>query len=183
MDIFKISSSSPLWKEQLQALRKLRDLNFEHWLHNNLFSVTWWLMLILFVTLWVIWWKGVDRNRMREIVTYGLMISLAATVIDVIGVNYVLWEYPIKLLPIGTPLIITDYCLLPVVYMLMYQRYEDWKSFIVSNIVLAIFLAFVAEPIAVWLDIFQLNNWKHYYDIPMYFILALSLRWISCRIK
>lgn len=175
-------SNSPLWKEQVQILTKLRDVITEHWLKYNVFSVVWWLMIILIVLLWVLWWKKVDRNRLHELVTYGLMVSLIAIVIDVIGVNLVLWGYPNRLTPFGSPLIVTDFCIFPVSYMLLYQRYSYWRDFLIATVILAFFIAFVAENVAVALDIYKLINWKHLYDFPLYILLAISLKWIMSKL-
>ena len=177
-----LRSDSSLWKEQIQTLVKLRDVNFRHWSENNLFSLVWWLMLILLISLWFIWWKRVDKTRLHEIVTYGLMVSLIAIIIDVIGTHFVLWGYPNMLEPLVSALTVSNFALLPVTYMLIYQYFSDWKSFTIASVILSFLLAFVAEPIAILLDIYQMNNWKHSYDFPLYILLAVLLKWTMNKI-
>ncbi|MBC7765274.1 MAG: hypothetical protein H7Y41_02230 [Hyphomonadaceae bacterium] len=170
-------SDNPLWIEQINIRHDLSEINLKFWLENNLFSLVWWLMLILFILLWVIWWKRVDKTRLHEIVTYGVMVSLIATYINIIGSDYVLWVFPNSLVPLISPLLIVDFCIFPVMYMLLYQFFTNWKPFAIATVVLSTFLTFIAEPIAVMLNIYQLVQWKHIYDFPLYILLAFSVKW------
>jgi hypothetical protein len=175
-------SDSPLWKEILQTRIKLRDIYLKYWLEYNVFSLSWWLMLILVISLWFIWWKRVDKARLHEIITYGAIVSLIATIIDIVGCEYVLWGYTADLVPLISPLLVTDYCFLPITYMLLYQYFTDWRSFITATTIVSALLAFIAESIAVLLDIYQLNNWKHLYSFPMYILLAIFFKWLLNKI-
>lgn len=86
------------------------------------------------------------------------------------------------LVPAAPPLVIVDLGVIPVVYMLIYQYFPDWKKFTIAISVNALLMAFIGEPIAVVLDIYQLNNWKYIYSFPLYIAMALILKWILIKI-
>ena len=175
-------SNSEQWNEIIRIRNELHHKYLAYWLNSNLNSLVWWLMLFLFISLWFIWWRRVNKTKLFEIVTYGVMVALIASVIDIIGCETVLWGYPNDLVPLISPLTVTDFCLIPISYMLIYQYFVNWKPFIIASIILSALYVFVAEPIAVYLDIFQLHNWKHIYDFPMYIVLAISLKWVMNKI-
>ena len=156
-------SDSQQWKEILQIRSELHHKYSAYWLNKNLFSLAWWLMVILFISLWFIWWKRVDKTKLNEIVTFGFMVALISnSCIDIIGCENVLWGYPIDLDPLISPLTVTDFCLIPITYMLLYQYFVNWKSFIIASVIISALYVFVAEPIAIQLNIFQLHNWKQH---------------------
>lgn len=178
----KTMSENPLWKEQVQARIALKTINLKHWLELNLFSPVWWLMLIIFIATWFIWWKLVNKTKLLEIVTYGLLVAFLFTILDFIGAEYVLWGYPNMILPLMPSLFVADLGSFPVIYMLIYQYFPDWIKFTIAITIASSFLAFIAEPIAVSLDIYQMNNWQHLYSFPIYIALALILKWILKKI-
>ncbi|HBY19468.1 MAG TPA: hypothetical protein DEG71_00335, partial [Clostridiales bacterium] len=175
-------SEHPLWKEIVQKRIELRDLNYQWFIGYNLFSLVWWLELILFIAVWFIWWKLVDKSRLVEIVAYGLMVSILATIIDLAGANFVLWGYPIMPVPLMPPLFIVNVGLLPVVYMLVYQYFSSFQSFTKAVLIMAVIFAYAAEPLAVWLGIYELTNWRYSYSFPIYIALALFLKWVMTKI-
>lgn len=174
--LIKNLSDSPLWKEQIKIRIKLRDINLQHWLNNNVFSPVWWLMLILFIVLWFIWWKLVNKSKLLEIIAYGLFIMLISLIIDIVGTNNVLWNYPNKLIPLVPSLLFADLCAMPTIYMLIYQYFTTWKSFIAASIISGFLNAFICEPIAISLQIYEMNSWKHIYSFPLYIIIGLLFK-------
>lgn len=121
-------------------------------------------MLISFIAIWFVWWKLVNKTRLFEIVTYGIMISFLAAIVDIIGVELVLWGYPNNLIPLVPALVFVDLGALPVIFMLVYQHFNSWKIFAIAILITSFFLAFVFEPITAWLDIYQINTWKYVYS-------------------
>lgn len=181
--LFHQMSELPGWQQILRQRVALKNTNYKFWLNYNLFSFVWWLMLIFFILVWVIWWKLVDKTRLAEIVLYGLMIGLAATLMDVVGVAFILWGYPNMFSPLVPPVFsITVYGLLPIAFMLTYQYTTDWKSFAIATVIVSIILAFVAEPVAEGLGILQLNKWKHLYSFFTNIAIPLSLKYVINKI-
>lgn len=153
------------------------------WFDEMLFTWQWWLLLFILVTPWVVWWRLVDRKRIFEILTYGFMVTLLAMSFDAIGVEYDFWEYHYQLIPLLDVLIVFDISVVTVTYMLVYQYMQSWKWFIVAHIVIAGAFAFIAEPALVYLGYYQLLKWKFVYSFPIYFSIAMFLRWVNSLLK
>jgi len=152
-----------------------------HWLTNESFTWNWWLKIVVLVVLIWVWVKFVDKKRLHEIVTYGLLVSLICTVFDLIGTNYVLWVYPIRVLPVEFSEI-HDLVLFPVLFTLIYQRFKPWKPFIIANTILATLLSFPGEIVATWLHFYQAIHWEHIYSVPIYICIALFCKWVVSKI-
>lgn len=180
--VFKDISEDPLWKQQIKLRIDLREINLKVWSETNLFSPVWWGMLVLFFVLWFTWWKLVDKTRLLEIVAFGLLVSLLTTVTDTIATQEVIWGYPNKLTPFSPPILFEDLCVLPVLFMFIYQYFTGWKAFAKALLVLALIMSFIIEPLGVRFDIFELNHWKYIYSFPVYLFNGFLLRWIICRI-
>jgi len=119
----------------------------------NLFSFVWWLQLILVISLWFIWWQHVDKSRLLEIVAYGLVVTIIAIIINIIGTEYVLWAYPNKLFPLRSAEGSVNFGVIPFTYMLIYQYYKGWKEYIISIIIMGLLYVFTIEPLGVVLSI------------------------------
>ncbi|HAN10710.1 MAG TPA: hypothetical protein DCP90_08885 [Clostridiales bacterium] len=171
-------SDYPLWKEIVEKRIELKDLNVRFYLEHCLFSLNWWLELIVVFIVWSLWWKFVDKTRLLEITTYGIMVSILATSTDLVGMNLVLWGYPITLTPLGQLLSAANLSMLPVIYMLVYQYFRSWKLFIIAVFIMSILLSFVVEPLVVWMGIYEMNNWSYFYSVPIYIISAILLKWV-----
>ena len=90
-----------------------------------------------------------------------------------------LWDYPDKILPF----LPFDFVVIPVVFMLIYQKFRPWKDFVIASTILAAFYAFIAEPVTVWLNLSVFLRWKYSYSFPIYVLIAVIMRWLTERIK
>ncbi|MFC0470760.1 CBO0543 family protein [Halalkalibacter kiskunsagensis] len=169
---------SPSWEEISNIRETLRDAYMTYWLNNNLFSFGWWAVLIINLLFIYIAWKLLDRTRLFELLTVGGLIILFSTVIDVIGLHFQLFSYPTSLTPTIPSFFVADYITLPVIYMLLYQYFSTWKSFITANIITTIVLAFVIENLLRWLNIYQYIQWNSFYSFIVYFLIGIILKWI-----
>jgi len=165
----------------IEAKIALAQSSLQHWLTNELFTLIWWIKIVVLVVLIWVWFKFVDKKRLHEILTYGLLVSLICLVFDSIGTSYVLWIYPIRLLPVEFS-DIHDLALFPVLYTLIYQRYATWKPFIIANTILAAFLSFPGEIVATWLHYYQPITWEHIYSFPIYICIAIFCKWVVLKI-
>lgn len=162
------------FKIQSQSDKMLHKI----WFDEMLFTWQWWLLLVVFLVPWIVWWKLVDKKRIFEILTYGLMVTLMSISFDAIGVEFDFWEYHYQLIPLLDVLIVFDISILTVTYMLFYQYTQSWKWFIAGHIVIAGIFAFMAEPALVYMGFYQLLKWKYIYSFPIYFGIAIFLRWV-----
>jgi len=160
-----------LQKEADQALR-------ESWINDIVLTWHWWLLLVLFIIPWLVWWKVVDRKRIFEILTYGFMVMIVTSLLDAIGVEFDLWEYHYQFIPLLDVFIVYDVSVIPIIYMLVYQYFRTWKSFIFSNIVVSGLFSFALEPILIWLNYHQLLAWEYFYSFPIYIAIAIVLKYL-----
>jgi len=161
------------------ATIKLRDLSYQHWLRDDIHKWTWWLNLSLIIIPIYIWWKFVDKARLVEIIMLGLFVDLIVTVLDVFGSEYVLWTYPDMFLPTIPRLMPIDYMVVPVVYMLIFQYYPKWKSYVFMLIVMSGVFSFLVEPLMIWLNLYALVKWKLIYSFPIYIFIGIFSKWFT----
>lgn len=170
-------------KEIITLQQQLTKLEHKHWVENVLFSFNWWLLLCIFIVPWIIWWKLVDKRRIREILLYGFIIMVLSSILDDLGIASLLWTYPYQLLQILDRLNAIDLTVLPVMYMLIYQYYPKWKSFLIAHVLLSFFSAFIAEPILVRLNIYVPLLWKFIYSFPIYMQIAVIVKWLTDKVS
>lgn len=170
-----ISDSNPdkLFKKMIEVKGIFKDLSIKHWLNHEVNTWQWWLCVAFIIVPLIIWWKMVDRKRLLEIALYGLLVNTQAAFLDVVGSEFLLWEYPIKLIPIIPRLVPIDLIVIPVVFMLIYQRYPKWKDFLIANTIVSAIFSFIVEPLQVWMGHYKLFAWKHVYSFPIYIAIAV----------
>ncbi|SDE29386.1 hypothetical protein SPACI_048760 [Sporomusa acidovorans DSM 3132] len=74
--------------------------------------------------------------------------------------------------------VLVDTSVLPITYMLIYQYNSKWSSFLIAIVIMSAFFSFIAEPFLVWLGIYELITWKHYYSFPLYILYGVILKFI-----
>lgn len=156
-----------------------------YWHQENFLAPKWWLLFLLSIVPPIIWWKLLDKKRVTEITAFGLFYGVAATILDTIGSNAMVWTYPIRLSPYLYPQLYPyDVGCVIIPFMLVYQRWsKDIKKYILSTGVLSLLLAYVAEPIMEWLGIYKALTWKHLYSLAIYWLLGLICWTIIKRFK
>jgi len=150
-----------------------KNLTMEHWVNYEVFTWQWWIGVACVVIPFLLWCKLVDRRRLLEIIAFGFMVNVLATFLDVVGSELLLWNYTLRILPQIPLLFPVDFILVPVFFMLIFQRYTAWKQFVFASTILATALAFVAEPLAVYMKQYQLIHWKFIYSFPIYIVIAI----------
>lgn len=163
----------PTFEEVKRARERLRDVSAEHWLHNDLFTWQWWLLLGATIIPWVLWGIVRDKERTFEILSFGLLWACIASITDVIGGELVLWGYPDKLLPMVPPLFPADISVIPVSFMLVYQYAKTFTSYMVYSVILSACFSFIIEPLFIKLGMFALHNWTHTYSFIGFVVLSI----------
>lgn len=167
------------FEEIVKQQQQLTDIQLAYWQEHVLFHFNWWFLLFVSIISWVLWWKLVDKKRLKEVLLYGFFVMTIVNVMDELGVSILLWAYPYKLIPIIPGLHPAHFAVLPVFYMLIYQWFGTWKSFITASLLFAGFYAFIGEPIFVWLGIYKLLNWSYLVSFPIYVLIGVLVKWIA----
>lgn len=161
---------------QLQSV--FTAMRMEQWLQDCLFTWQWWLLLALFVAPWIVWGILVDKKRFTVIILLGMFVLATVSWMDDLGTDLTLWYYPYKLLPVYPQLVPINYAVLPVIYMLVYQYFPLWPSYIKAIIIMALIFAFVAEPALDYLGMYKMLKWQYYYSLPIYLLIGFSFKWL-----
>ncbi|WP_456276357.1 CBO0543 family protein [Bacillus sp. AK128] len=180
---FVMLSINSRWEEIIRLKLKLRDLSIEHWLTETLFSFNWWLLLISSLIFFIIWIKLLDKRRIIEISAFGLLIGTITFLLDIIGVSLVAWSYPDQLIPLINSIFEIHKIHLPIIYMIIYQYYNTWKSFLIALMVSSFVFSFILEPITVWLGIYEIYHWNYLYSFPIYIVGGILIRWAILKVK
>ncbi|HBC94648.1 MAG TPA: hypothetical protein DCZ10_17560 [Pelotomaculum sp.] len=170
--------AAPSFEEVIELQNKAIEMQYQHWLHKELGTFQFWLLLLVLVVPWLLWWKYADKKRLVEILLYGFMVLTVATVLDEVGCQLNLWEYYYDIEPYFPRLIPLNYSALPVSFMLIYQAFPTWRKFVIAHTALAAVFAFICEPFLIWLKIYKTFQWEHIYSFPLYIIIPIFLRWL-----
>jgi len=165
----------PTLTDILETQRILGNLLYSHWLSEELFSFSWFsivIPIIIFSAMFVIL---VDKSRLRELILYGSLLAIAYSFIYPIATTMILWQFQINLIPYIQNLVPFAFIFHPILHIIAYQYASSWKSFAITNTIAAGLFAFVALPIYVWLKVFQAYNWNYLYS----FILAWGISFIA----
>lgn len=155
---------------------QLTSARFDDWFKNDLFHFRWWMLLAVFLLSVFIWWKLVDKAKLNELVLFSALVSLMVLVLDELGEELALWDYPTDIVPLFPPISAIDLASLPFLYSLVYQHFKTWKSFIIASAILSAVSCFILEPLFVFTGIYQMITWKSYYGLPLYFAIAVTAR-------
>lgn len=170
--------------EILKSLRgQLISSEFDFWRHHALFTWQWWMLVVLAILSWAIWWKTVDKSRLNEIVLFGAIILIITIVLDGLGTELMIWNYPIQVTPTYGRFLPVDFAALPITYMWGYQYFRSWRSFFVAVLIMAVMFAFLLEPVMAWIGVYDPMNWRHIYSLPVYVLLPMSGRWLTQRVN
>lgn len=166
------------WEEILEIREVFRGAYLEYWLNYNLFSFPWWVIVVMNLLVFYVAWKMLSRTRLFELLTLGGLTVIVSTLLDIITVQYGLTGYPNSLFPISPSLFLGSFTMIPVIYMLIYQYFSTWRSYITAMIVVSVILSFVVENFLRWLNIYQYINWNSIYSLIVYIAMAILLKWI-----
>ncbi|WP_407271292.1 CBO0543 family protein [Radiobacillus sp. PE A8.2] len=160
-----------------EAQKTVSSLRWEHWRSEVVFSPQWLFMIVSLTILIILWVRIVDKTRLKNILLFGTISLLIVTVLDTLGGELQLWEYPYMVLPWGPRIICID-MMISIIFMVIYQYARQWINFIISAIVIAVCFAFILEPIAIKMQIYKPYEWKSFYSLPIYIFLMIMIRLI-----
>ncbi|MDR3589147.1 MAG: hypothetical protein P4N41_05750 [Negativicutes bacterium] len=165
--------------EQLAEMtRLLTQARIENWLMEGLGSWRWWVLAVLLIVPWAIWAKLLDKKKLLELALFGMFIMVDSITLDELGFELCLWNYPVDVLPVFPRLSSVDYTVVPIVFMLAYQYFSNWKSFFWALVTVSAVFSFVCEPFIAKLGFYVLIKWWYPYSFVIYIIMGLVSRWL-----
>lgn len=160
----------------IEALKQYRDLSLQHWLHYEVFSFFWWLGLAVTIASLLVAWVYIDRKRILEICIFGFFMNIFASFLDVTASEMAVWYYSVRLFPHTPWMFPVDFCIVPVIFMFIYQRYGQWGPFLAVSAVAAAVLSFIIEPLTVYFDIYLMIHWSYFYSWPIYMVIVAAAK-------
>lgn len=154
------------------------EIRTQQYLQDIIFTWRWWVLVFLLIGPWILWLYLVNKKLLTPICLFGMFILATVVWMDDLGTDLILWYYPYKLLPVYPQLVPINYAVLPVTFMLIYQYFPTWHSFIKAMLIMATVFSFVAEPALSYLGMYIVLKWKYYYSFPIYMLIGISHKWI-----
>ncbi|MCQ6281064.1 CBO0543 family protein [Bacillus sp. EB600] len=155
----------------------LRKLWFDYGTQEVVFTYQWWIEIFVFIFSLFLWWRFVDKTRLKEISLVGLITAGIAFILDQIGTSLDFWIYPYTLTPLERDEFApADLSIIPFIYSMIYQRYSTWKKYIIATIIYAFFASYIGENIFQWLGIYKIKKWNHLYSVPLYILIGIFVK-------
>lgn len=149
---------------------------FPHWLSVEIFSSSWFIIVLSMLLLYAVLIMFIDKSRLREMIFYGSLLAVSFGYIDTIGTTMGLWIYKTNILPFTPSLFPFAYTLHPIVHLLVYQNTSTWRSFILVNTLATALFAFIAQPFFAWAQVLQLIRWSYLYSFVLAWGVTLFAR-------
>ncbi len=164
----------------LERMKELQDevsiLRVNYWIEEVLFSFQWWFLVISMFIFVYIWIKIVDQTKLVKILLYGSISFSIINFLDVLGSEFILWDYPAMIIPGGSRIICIN-IIITIIFMTLYQYFNSWKTYLIASTVTSLTFSFVLEPLAIFMDIYQPYTWEHIYSFPIYILIMVSVKW------
>lgn len=162
-----------------QARITLHELVLTKWLTEDVFSLRWWGMVAFIALSYVVCLNLLDKRRLSNILLFGSLLTVGMAAAETIGVSFVLWYCATPILPIVPCIFASDFTIIPLYYMLVYQFTSAWKQFALWNAITAGIFAFIFQPIVVHFKIFELDKWSYIYTFAIVFFIASLARAVT----
>ncbi|MDU0201877.1 MULTISPECIES: CBO0543 family protein [Paenibacillus] len=137
-------------------------MEFDYWLHQDVFSFQWWVIVIANLVVFVLLLISMDRKRTLSTVLAFMTAFIIVGAVDQVGKFFDLWRYPHQLIPFTENLNAVDFFVVPSIFAYLYQRFSSWKSFLIAGVVASLVISFIGEPIFVSLGMYQLMRWSYW---------------------
>lgn len=169
----------------IQAEKTFYHFLQNFWIEHNLYTWQWWLLVILSILSPIVYWICINKRRITEVTAYGLIYGVSAIILDSVGSNAMVWTYPVRLTPYLFPQLYPfDIGIVIIPFMLIYQRWGcTFKIFVLISGLQSAFLAFVAEQLMEYFNIYKEISWKNIYSFPIYWLLAIICSFIITSFK
>ena len=168
--------------QSVELQKKLTELHVKEWLADDVFHIRWWILIGLMIGMFIAWLLLLDKAKMKETCLFLVLAIIIILGIDEYGVELILWEYPIDLIPIFPPLTSLNLISVPLTYSIAFQRFPDRKTYTVAVVILTAMISFILEPILVWRGFYKLVNWHPIYSFFVYLIVAFVIRFVAKKI-
>ncbi|WP_371377741.1 CBO0543 family protein [Sporomusa aerivorans] len=154
---------------------ELWQLLLADWKADTL-TVKYWAMVGVIAFAYTMWYRLTDKRRLVDLLLYGSLIAVMRELLDLFGVSAGLWIYKVRILPLSPSVLLMDWTIIPLIYMLVQQHSPNWRQFFAWSAVGTTIIAGVIFPVLSALDILQLMRWNYFYGFVSMFVVATLSR-------
>jgi hypothetical protein len=151
---------------------------FHYWQEETFLHWDFWISTGFAIIPWIIWFKLHKKESRARLLLVGLFVIIITCWFDFIGTIYGFWYYTGKNIPTIPSYAPWDFCIFPVVIMLLIQykpKMKPWKKALIFSGL----STFIGEPLFWWLGLYVIEKWNLLYSFPIYFIIYLLAHKIS----
>jgi hypothetical protein len=166
------------WKKINACNEKLHSLTMAYWTKYSDWDTWqfWFLFASLILPLILLYFK-IDRRRIFELFFYGYTVHLLCAYINLALGRSGYFNYKYFLIPYLPISVNIAASIVPVGFLLLYQRYSDnVKKFILYTLLLSVLFSFILDPIEGLLGIGESRKSMRYYH---FFIIDVVVALIS----
>ncbi|MGF7032502.1 hypothetical protein J2T17_003425 [Paenibacillus mucilaginosus] len=161
-----------LFAVHLSLVKLWRSEIFLHW--------DWWLTLALTVLPWLLWIPLRQKDSTSRLLHAGFFVLIITSWLDFMGLMFGAWYYGGLLIPTMPTYIPYDFCLFPVIVMLLLQ-YKPKAPVWIKAAAFGLFCSYIGEPLLHALGLYFMIWWRYSYSVPIYTLIYAAAHWISRR--
>ena len=77
--------------DEVQTIRsELKEVGYQHWFHDDLFTWQWWVLLLAAILPWIIWGYLIKKEHRLHVFAFAMSMGIISIILDVIGVDALL---------------------------------------------------------------------------------------------
>jgi F0F1-type ATP synthase assembly protein I len=141
-------------EEIRQKSEQLNNLILTKWLNQEFLSLPWFFIVFLVLACYVLFFYLVDKKRIIEILLFGSLVAVAFVVYDSIGIFFGYWKGLISVLPVYPNFFGSEFTIIPLISMLIYQYTSSWRKFLLLYIGFSVLFIFGYNSVLQNLKIF-----------------------------
>lgn len=164
-----------------EASRLLAYQSYQHWVSAEVFTVGWFVMIGVLLATYAIWFKLVDKSRIRDLLLLGSLLAVGFSLVGtILEVNYGFWEFHIRPIPMTPTFFTASYTIGPILYMTVAQHTTSWKSYLVWGSIGTLVITFGLLPIYGMLGITTLHNHYNFFYNFIYYMTGAIIGRAIC---
>jgi hypothetical protein len=158
---------------------KLHQLEADHWIHNDVFSFQWWIILSVNAIFFAFLVFFIDRKRIVQIALAYMICYFLVNLTDDIGEFYGRWSYQHQFIAFTSEFDAVDFAVVPVSITLLYQIFNEWRKYLIAGIIISYIYTFIGLPLFIYLGITKINNWNYFNSFLVLIVTCIFVKIIT----
>lgn len=151
----------------------LVQLRLEIWRKYTFLTWQWWVFVAICITCVILFFIFVDKKKYLQVIAYMGVLYILNRNLDDIATALDWYDYRMQLEPIIPTFLPANLFVVPIVYSLIYQRYEKWGAYIIGTVAFSAFIAYITLPSAKLFKIYVEKLWNVHISFVSLLIMAI----------